>query len=161
MAGLGGQIAEHGLRVLVAAFNRRAGEADERRLGQWYYKNAALNGATNNLLDLGPMQTNQAGGYQLTITNLYGTRSSRTAMLTVLVQPNIYGISNSFGGTRTILVADFPGSTNRLWSTTNLTSPMAQWHAIATNIMDANGFSRVTDSNTFGISPKFYRLSSP
>ena len=34
MAGLGSQIAEHGLRVLVAAFNRRAGEADERRLGQ-------------------------------------------------------------------------------------------------------------------------------
>ena len=34
VAGLGSQIAEHGLRVLVAAFNRRAGEADERRLGQ-------------------------------------------------------------------------------------------------------------------------------
>ena len=27
-------VAEHGLRVFVAAFNRRAGEADERRLGQ-------------------------------------------------------------------------------------------------------------------------------
>src|SRR5439155_10740811 len=27
-------VAEHGLRVLVAASNRRAGEADERRLGQ-------------------------------------------------------------------------------------------------------------------------------
>ena len=34
MAGLESQIAEHGLRVLVAAFNRRAGEADERRLRQ-------------------------------------------------------------------------------------------------------------------------------
>jgi len=34
VAGLGSQIAEHGLRVLVAAFNRRAGKADERRLGQ-------------------------------------------------------------------------------------------------------------------------------
>lgn len=32
MAGLGSQIAEHGLRVLVAAFNQRAGEAYERRL---------------------------------------------------------------------------------------------------------------------------------
>jgi hypothetical protein len=29
---MGSQIAEQGLRVLVAAFNRRAGEADERRL---------------------------------------------------------------------------------------------------------------------------------
>jgi hypothetical protein len=27
-------IAEHGLRILVTAFDRRAGEADERRLGQ-------------------------------------------------------------------------------------------------------------------------------
>ena len=36
LAGVGNttQIPEHGLRVLVAAFNRRAGEADERRLGQ-------------------------------------------------------------------------------------------------------------------------------
>ena len=34
VAGLGSQIAEHCLRVLVAAFNRRAGEAAERRLGQ-------------------------------------------------------------------------------------------------------------------------------
>ena len=30
----GSQIAEHALRVLVAAFHRSAGEADERRLGQ-------------------------------------------------------------------------------------------------------------------------------
>jgi len=34
VAGLGSQITEHGLRVLVAAFNRRASEADERCLGQ-------------------------------------------------------------------------------------------------------------------------------
>ena len=34
MAGLESQIAEHGLRVLVSAFNWRVGEADERRLGQ-------------------------------------------------------------------------------------------------------------------------------
>lgn len=34
MAGLGSQIAEYALRVLVAAFNRRAGKTDERRLGQ-------------------------------------------------------------------------------------------------------------------------------
>jgi hypothetical protein len=34
VAGLGSQIAEHGLRVLVAAFSRRAGETDERSLRQ-------------------------------------------------------------------------------------------------------------------------------
>jgi hypothetical protein len=34
VARLESQIAERGLRVLVAAFNRRASETDERHLGQ-------------------------------------------------------------------------------------------------------------------------------
>jgi len=56
-------------------------------------------------------------------------------------------------------LASVPGSTNRLWATTNLSLPMAQWQALATNVV-TNGFFQFTDTNTAGYSMKFYRIST-
>ena len=127
---------------------------------QWYFNSGVLNGATNAGLSLGPLLTNQAGGYQMIITNASGSATSRQAQLTVLLQPNEYGISNG-GGNFTVFMASLPGSTNRLWTTTNLPAPPAQWRVIATNVAGANGLFQFADTNVSGSNAKFYRLSLP
>jgi hypothetical protein len=57
-------------------------------------------------------------------------------------------------------LASVPGSTNRLWATTNLSPPMTQWQVLATNVA-TNGFFQFMDTNTSGYPAKFYRLSTP
>ncbi len=126
---------------------------------QWYFKSGILNGATNPGLTLGPLLTNQAGGYQVVVTNAAGSATSRQAQLTVLLQPNEYGISNG-GRIYTLWLASVPGSTNRLWATTNLALPFGQWRLIATNVAGSNGLFQFADTNS-GNKAKFYRLSLP
>jgi uncharacterized lipoprotein YddW (UPF0748 family) len=50
---------------------------------QWRFNNTNLPGATSSQLLLAGVQTNQAGGYSVVITNAYGAVTSRTALLTV------------------------------------------------------------------------------
>ena len=60
-----------------------------------------------------------------------------------------------------MLLASTPGSTNRLWATTNLSLPFSQWQLIATNTADTTGLFQFIDTNTSGAPAKFYILSSP
>ena len=128
---------------------------------QWYFNSSLLAGATNVGLTVSPASINTVGNYKLVVTNSYGSITSRLAALTVLLQPNSYGVSNSGGGNRTVFVAGLPGSTNRLWTTTNLLFPMPQWQVLATNVMDGSGLGQFLDTNTAGVPAKFYRLSIP
>lgn len=50
---------------------------------QWRFNGGNLSGATTPLLQLDNIQTNQAGGYSVVITNAFGSITSRTAVLTV------------------------------------------------------------------------------
>lgn len=63
-------------------------------------------------------------------------------------------------GTVILNLAAVPGSTNRLWATTNLNLPAVQWQMLATNVA-TNGFFRFTDTNASGYPVRFYRISSP
>ena len=129
---------------------------------QWYFNtNASLSGANNAALSFGPVIPNQSGQYQVLVTSPYGSATSSAASLTVLLQPNCYGISNSGSGTMTLLLASTPNSTNRLWATTNLALPLAQWQPISTNSADATGLFQFTDTNTGNTPARFYILSSP
>jgi uncharacterized repeat protein (TIGR03803 family) len=128
---------------------------------RWYFDSVPMAGAASPQLSFGPVMTNQAGGYQVIVTNDYGSATSAVATLNVLLQPNPYGISNRADGSKTLYLASIPGSTNHLWATTNLTLPLAQWQVIATNIAPASGFFQFTDTNTSGLKARFYRLSTP
>jgi uncharacterized repeat protein (TIGR03803 family) len=132
---------------------------------QWYFdrhkRQESLPGATNATLSFGPVHPNLAGDYQVIVTSPYGSATSDVASLTVLLRPNFYGISNSASGTTTLLLASTPGSTNRLWATTNLSLPFSQWQPIATNTADTTGLFQFIDTNTDGTPAKFYILSSP
>ena len=129
---------------------------------QWYFNtNTPLAGATNAVLSFGPVLTSQAGNYEVIVANPYGSATSSAATLTVLLQPNCYGISSSGSGTMTLLLASTPNSTNRLWATTNLSLPLAQWQPISTNAADPTGLFQFTDTNTGNTPARFYILSSP
>jgi len=124
---------------------------------QWYFNNAIASGATNPVLTIAPALTNAAGYYQLVVTNLYGSATSAPALLTVLVQPNIYALAPNGNGTCTLSLASLPGSTNRLWASTNLVT----WQILATNTAAATGLFQFIDPNTAGLKLKYYRLSTP
>jgi hypothetical protein len=126
---------------------------------QWYFNNAPLATGTNAILTLGPLLTNQAGNYKLVVTNLYGSATSAVAGLTVWLCPNVYGIAAGAdgGGSITLNLASIPGSTNRLWASTNLTF----WEVIATNAAGADGLFQLTDTNTTLKKMQFYRISTP
>lgn len=129
---------------------------------QWYFNtNTPLAGGAAATLSFGPVETNQAGQYQLIVSSPYGSATSSPAGLTVLLQPNCYAISNSGSGSITLLLASAPGSTNRLWSTTNLNLPLVQWQPVFTNTADATGLFQFIDTNTGDSPAKFYILSSP
>jgi len=129
---------------------------------QWYFSTSTLLAAgTNAALSFSPVLASQAGQYQVIVTSPYGSATSSAATLAVLLQPNCYGISNSGSETMTLLLASTPGSTNRLWVTTNLSLPLAQWQPISTNAADPTGFFQFTDTNTGDSPAKFYILSSP
>lgn len=128
---------------------------------QWYFNTSTLlPGATNASLCFSPLLANQAGQYEVIVTSPFGSATSSAASLTALMQPNCYGISNSGSGSVTLLLASTPGSTNRIWTSTNLNLPFAQWEVISTNTADATGLLQFNDTNA-GDSARFYILSSP
>ena len=56
---------------------------------QWRFKGANIPNATNSILTLGPLMTNQAGGYSVVITNFVGSVTSQVATLTVQGAPPV------------------------------------------------------------------------
>ena len=70
---------------------------DEPLSFQWYFNNAPLmdggrvSGSATTNLSISNVQTNDAGSYQLVVTNDFGTTTSAVASLTVLVPPAITG----------------------------------------------------------------------
>jgi uncharacterized repeat protein (TIGR03803 family) len=125
---------------------------------QWFFNTNSI-ADTNANLTISPVLTNNAGYYQVVVTNLYGAASAITK-LTVLVEPSSYGISeHPGGGPTTVYLASYPGSTNYLYATTNLSSPFSQWQLIGTNVAGSNGLFQIVDTNTNSVPAKFYRLS--
>jgi nitrogen fixation protein FixH len=56
---------------------------------QWFFNSGVLTNATNAVLTLTGVTTNQAGTYSVTVTNVAGGVASSNAVLTVLVAPSI------------------------------------------------------------------------
>jgi uncharacterized repeat protein (TIGR01451 family) len=58
-------------------------------LYQWQLDGTSLAGATNATLTLANVETNEAGNYGVSLSNVAGSTSSSNALLTVLVPPSI------------------------------------------------------------------------
>jgi hypothetical protein len=91
-----------------------------------------------------------------------GQHYQQRGNLTILLEPNIYGISNNLAsGSTALSLASIPGSTNFLYMTTNLCLPIAQWQLITTNTAPSDGLFQFIDLNSEGVPAKFYRLAMP
>ena len=60
----------------------------EPLLYQWFKDGMAIADATNSLLTLSNLQSNQVGYYSVTVTNLYGWTISSNALLSIPGVPN-------------------------------------------------------------------------
>ena len=128
---------------------------------QWWSNSVPVAGATGSSLRLPQVfyQENNAQ-FQVVATNSYGSATSQVATLSVVLQPNCAGVVNHGGTNFTVVVGSYPNSANRLWATTDLTSPSA-WQVLGTITTDVNGMGQLLDTNTAGIPAKFYQLSYP
>jgi alpha-tubulin suppressor-like RCC1 family protein len=86
---------------------------------QWYLNNAAINGATSSTYTISFVTLANAGSYTCSVSNLAGTVSSTTALLSVITPPLISSqpISNNVkpGGSVTLSVVASGTNPNYQW----------------------------------------------
>jgi hypothetical protein len=95
---------------------------------QWQFNTQNLPGATTNYLALTNVQTNQAGGYQVVITNGFGAVTSQIATLTVAGQPVITGPVAQTNGNVQLAFSTATGFNYAVDGSVNLTN----WALLAT-----------------------------
>ena len=112
---------------------------------------------TNSSLLFSNVQPSQAGGYQVTVSNPYGTTNSTVATLTVMVPPAIQHMTARPNGLLTLDVTNASSMPYVLYCTTNLMPPIV-WKPIYTNY--SGKAWEFTDTNNCGNgSAKFYMVS--
>jgi hypothetical protein len=110
-------------------------------------------------LTLGNVTPGSAGRYQVIVTDMSGSVTSRVATLTVAQRwPAFVGSLVNSNGSLTLSLFNPAGMPSRLWFTTNL-APPAVWEPLDTNL--AGGYWQVTDTNAASKPMRFYRLSWP
>ena len=118
---------------------------------QWRFNQANLLGATNAILTLLGVTTNQAGLYSVTITNQAGHVASSNAVLSVFPSALSFlnGAALSAGHHLQFTVAGVPGFRYAVQTSTNLIN--WSWRVTNTAPFDFN------DTNVLGLEPQFYR----
>jgi sugar lactone lactonase YvrE len=118
----------------------------------------SVNGsAVLTIANTGPANT---GNYSVVVSNPYGSVTSSVVAVTVIlppvITPAVYGSSPNGGLTLNLITTTNLGS--RVYCATNLAPPI-QWVPIYTNLN--GGAWQFIDTNTAGISGKYYRVSTP
>ncbi len=94
---------------------------------QWQFNGANLPGATTSLLSLTNIQSSDAGGYSVLVTNVAGAATSAVAVLTVLVPPAITVQPQS--------ATNVAGTTASFSASANGTTPFSyQWQFNGANL---------------------------
>jgi sugar lactone lactonase YvrE len=108
----------------------------------------ALNGVT----------LNNAGNYQLIITNACGSVTSSIVTVTVTL-PQIAASPNA-NGSVTLNLLTAPNVSSEVLAATNLTPPVV-WQSLSTFVPGTNGVWQFTDTNASQYPVRFYRSSTP
>lgn len=123
---------------------------------QWSFNGSDIHGATVSTLNLTNVQANQAGSYLVVITNFAGSTTSSPALLTVLVPPEISGIS--FVSTNVLLsLNSLTGLTYTLEYKDSLPDP--SWTPLAPGVAGSGGVIVLQDPGPFP-SNRFYRITA-
>ncbi|HRT56134.1 MAG TPA: immunoglobulin domain-containing protein [Candidatus Paceibacterota bacterium] len=122
---------------------------------QWRLNHADLPGATANQLLLPGIQTNQAGGYSVLITNAYGAVTSRTAQLTVTPAFVAIGLKQLWSlapGSRSYLTFSSPPNERGLaYNPLNRHLILVNRTAPSVHVLDADTGADLWTLNTSGI----------
>ena len=126
---------------------------------QWSLNGVDLDGATNALLTLNNVQTNQAGNYAVLVTNLFGATNSANAVLTVVglpptIQKQPTNQTVFINGTATFSVSatgSSPLSYQWSFNGTNLDGATNASLTLTDVQLDQNGNYSVQVANAFGL----------
>jgi len=123
---------------------------------QWRFNGTAIPGATNTILTLANAQPSNAGSYSVVVSNVAGTVTSASALLTVSqpTPPRIDLIVLTSGGQIQLQISGAPGH-YAIEGASNL----MDW-AELTNLLSTNTTFQYLDSETHLIQ-RLYRLRSP
>ena len=127
---------------------------------QWNFDGASLPGATNSTLELDGITTNQAGTYQVRITNSVGSTNSQIVRLAVgyqsLTPAQLYFLSHSVANGDALMIALQAGRNYRVQSSSNL----QDWLDVANFLSDSTlvPFTNALATNSTQL---FYRVVSP
>ena len=140
---------------------------------QWMFNGTPIAGATSPTLSLSSVLTNQAGIYQLQVTNLLGTAFSVAASLTVDgfgggsggVSPQTIAIPVVSGGQITIQFATRNGSAAVAGGQTGIqvqgSTDLQTWTNIATAVTVVNNLFQVSLTDPGSLAMRFYRIIYP
>ncbi len=134
---------------------------------QWYFNGVPLAdgqniaGATSNLLSISSISTQNAGSYAIVVTNAFGTVTSTSAVLTVLVPaPILLGGATLISNVLTYSFTNTPGVTFTVIGTTNLDTPLVNWTVIGPAVETSPGQFMFSNSIT-NKRQQFYGIRSP
>ncbi len=124
---------------------------------QWQFNGADIAGATTNSYTLTNLQTNDAGSYSVTVTNVAGSITSSNAMLTVVPPqpPRFELISQLPGGSAHLFLSGEIDSVYEIHGSTNL----LDWSPLGT-VTNTSDMSEFIDSSASTVSSRYYRAKS-
>ena len=146
----GGQAVLRGADVTF----RFAAAGTEPLAYQWQWNGTNIVGATNDTLTLTNVQSAQAGGYEVVVTNVAGSVTSVVAILTVSSPEIVLQISLA-GPEVSITFAGQPGSNYVLEYKHILDDPA--WTPLSPAVPGSGGLMTLQDTNTSSDS-RYYRL---
>ena len=114
--------------------------------------------ASYPVLTLTNLTLNDAGTYQIIITNAFGSVTS--SIVTLTVNPPQISIVPNLDRSMTLNLMAAPNVSSRVWVATNLTPPVA-WQSVFANVAGTNGTSQFIDTSAISNSVRFYRCSTP
>jgi len=109
-------------------------------------------------LTLTNVTPNNAGNYQIIITNSFGSVTS--SIVTLTVAPPLLSMAPNADGSVTINLLTAPNVSSRVWVATNLAPPVL-WRVLYAQVAGGNGASQFIDSSTRSNRIRFYRCSTP
>jgi hypothetical protein len=107
---------------------------------------------------LNSLTPNNAGNYQLIISNAFGSVTSSIVTLSVSL-PRISATPNT-NGTVTLNLLTAPNVSSEVLAATNLTPPVV-WQSLGAFVPGTNGLWQFTDTNWSLYPLRFYRTSTP
>ena len=131
---------------------------------QWLFEGNNIIGETSSTLSLTNVQTANAGGYAVVVSNPIGSVVSVDALLTVAGSRPIPAqdlIAELANGSVSIQFAGTPSAGYSVMGTTNVSLPLANWTVLGLATEYSSGLFQFVDTQTSNNSRRFYRVRSP